>query len=273
MARANPPRSIWSSAGSSSRNIASFSPSGTLGAREEVDDQRQEAPTAHADHVFADPRHGFRGSLRTPDSPAAPRRLHRARRSLHLHGARPRCGARAWIATGSRQLYSFAVHPDITFYFRVPLEISLQRILEGRPRSNITKPGSTWAGAPIPTRASASFQGKVFAEYEAMRQTIRFHGHRRQRRKSTCSRPKCADSSRADRSSPPLRGPHAGNRETSFFGRRCRKSATRSSPAKLFVIEGRGWLRPLDADRATSANGSRRMASPCATWACAARIW
>src|ERR1700750_3165433 len=31
------------------------------------------------------------------------------------------------------RIYNFAVHPDITFYFRVPLEISLNRILEGRP--------------------------------------------------------------------------------------------------------------------------------------------
>src|SRR5215203_4586480 len=30
---------------------------------------------------------------------------------------------RNWLA----KLYSFAVHPDITFYFRVPLEISLNR--------------------------------------------------------------------------------------------------------------------------------------------------
>src|ERR1700760_1847565 len=33
---------------------------------------------------------------------------------------------RDWV----EQLYSFAVHPDITFYFRVPLETSLSRILE-----------------------------------------------------------------------------------------------------------------------------------------------
>src|SRR5437764_2377243 len=36
---------------------------------------------------------------------------------------------RDWV----EKLYSFAVHPDITFYFRVPLETSLARILDGRP--------------------------------------------------------------------------------------------------------------------------------------------
>src|SRR5512140_1158220 len=36
---------------------------------------------------------------------------------------------RGWIES----LYNFAVHPDITFDFRVALEISLARILEGRP--------------------------------------------------------------------------------------------------------------------------------------------
>src|SRR2546428_9288336 len=36
---------------------------------------------------------------------------------------------RKWV----EQLYSFAKPPDITFYFQVPLEVSLKRILEGRP--------------------------------------------------------------------------------------------------------------------------------------------
>src|SRR5688572_2961116 len=35
----------------------------------------------------------------------------------------------AWVA----KLYGFAVHPDITFYFNVPLDVALNRILEGRP--------------------------------------------------------------------------------------------------------------------------------------------
>ncbi len=34
-----------------------------------------------------------------------------------------------WVAN----VYDYAIEPDITFYFRVPLEVSLNRILRGRP--------------------------------------------------------------------------------------------------------------------------------------------
>ncbi|HRR31701.1 MAG TPA: thymidylate kinase, partial [Candidatus Sumerlaeia bacterium] len=37
---------------------------------------------------------------------------------------------RGWL----RRLYSFAVHPTITFFFKVPLETALNRILAGRPK-------------------------------------------------------------------------------------------------------------------------------------------
>ena len=35
--------------------------------------------------------------------------------------------------TWVRNLYSFAVRPEITFYFRVPLEVALGRIMSSRP--------------------------------------------------------------------------------------------------------------------------------------------
>ena len=52
---------------------------------------------------------------------------------------------RDWVA----ELYSFAVLPDITFYFRVPLEISLNRILEGRPAPWV-RPRRHISGLPRP---------------------------------------------------------------------------------------------------------------------------
>ena len=33
-----------------------------------------------------------------------------------------------------RQVYSFALRPDLTLYFRVPIEISLERLLAGRAK-------------------------------------------------------------------------------------------------------------------------------------------
>src|ERR687887_2025227 len=37
---------------------------------------------------------------------------------------------RRWI----RKLYGYARHPDVTFFFDVPLKVALRRILTGRPR-------------------------------------------------------------------------------------------------------------------------------------------
>jgi dTMP kinase len=77
---------------------------------------------------------------------------------------------RDWV----EQLYSFAVHPDITFYFRVPLEISLARILEGRPALKYHEAGLDMGWSTDPYESFRIFQGKVFAEYEAMREKFGF---------------------------------------------------------------------------------------------------
>ncbi len=71
---------------------------------------------------------------------------------------------REWVA----ELYRFAVHPDITFYFRVPLETSLNRILEGRPTLKYHEAGLDMGWSTDPYESFRMFQGKVFAEYETM---------------------------------------------------------------------------------------------------------
>jgi dTMP kinase len=77
---------------------------------------------------------------------------------------------RDWV----EQLYSFAVLPDITFYFRVPLECSLNRILEGRPALKYHEAGLDMGWSTDPYESFRIFQGKVFAEYEAMREKFGF---------------------------------------------------------------------------------------------------
>jgi dTMP kinase len=77
---------------------------------------------------------------------------------------------REWVET----LYSFAVHPDITFYFRVPLEVSLNRILEGRPALKYHEAGLDMGWSTDPYESFRIFQGKVFDEYEAMRDKFDF---------------------------------------------------------------------------------------------------
>ncbi len=77
---------------------------------------------------------------------------------------------REWVET----LYSFAVHPDITFYFRVPLEVSLNRILEGRPALKYHEAGLDMGWSADPYESFRIFQGKVYDEYEGMREKFAF---------------------------------------------------------------------------------------------------
>jgi dTMP kinase len=67
------------------------------------------------------------------------------------------------------KLYSFAVEPDITFYFEVPLEVSLNRILEGRPALKYHEAGLDMGWSTDPYESFRIFQGKILKEYEKMK--------------------------------------------------------------------------------------------------------
>lgn len=71
---------------------------------------------------------------------------------------------RDWVS----RLYSFAVEPDITFYFRVPLETSLKRILEGRPVLKYHEAGLDMGWSQDPYESFRIFQGRIFKQYEEL---------------------------------------------------------------------------------------------------------
>jgi dTMP kinase len=71
---------------------------------------------------------------------------------------------RRWI----RNLYSFALRPDITFYFRVPLEVSLGRILKGRPKLKYFEAGMDLGLSNDPYESFRVFQGRISDEYDKM---------------------------------------------------------------------------------------------------------
>jgi len=75
-----------------------------------------------------------------------------------------------WVS----QLYSFAVKPDITFYFQVDLEVSLHRILEGRPALKYHEAGLDMGWSTDPYESFRIFQGKVLEQYEALRTRFEF---------------------------------------------------------------------------------------------------
>ncbi len=69
---------------------------------------------------------------------------------------------RVWV----RELYSFAVRPDLTAYFRVPIEVSLDRLLARRVKLKFYESGMDMGWSTNPTESFRLFQGKVLEEYD-----------------------------------------------------------------------------------------------------------
>ena len=67
-----------------------------------------------------------------------------------------------------RKVYGFAVEPTVSFYFRVPLEESLKRILGGRPQLKYYEAGMDVGLSDDPYESFAIFQGRILEEYDAM---------------------------------------------------------------------------------------------------------
>jgi dTMP kinase len=67
-----------------------------------------------------------------------------------------------------RKVYAFAVRPTVAFYFRVPLEESLKRILGGRPKLKFYEAGMDTGLSDDPYESFALFQRRILEEYERM---------------------------------------------------------------------------------------------------------
>src|SRR5512146_431301 len=69
---------------------------------------------------------------------------------------------RQWV----RDLYGFAVRPDLTLYFRVPVEVALERLMARRAKLKYYEAGMDTGWSRDPAESFTLFQGKVLAEYE-----------------------------------------------------------------------------------------------------------
>lgn len=76
----------------------------------------------------------------------------------------------AWV----RNLYSFAVRPEITFYFRVPLEVALGRIMSSRPNLKYFEAGMDLGLSSDINESFRLFQGRLFEEYERLASEFEF---------------------------------------------------------------------------------------------------
>ena len=73
-----------------------------------------------------------------------------------------------------RNLYRMAVKPDIAFYFRVPLEVALKRILGGRASLKYYEAGMDLHLSSDIQESFALFQGRIRKEYESMAEEMGF---------------------------------------------------------------------------------------------------
>ncbi len=72
-------------------------------------------------------------------------------------------------------IYDFAVQPDLTFFFRANLEVSLQRILSGRPQLKYFEAGMDLRLSSDPYESFRIFQGRILEQYLAMSADHGFH--------------------------------------------------------------------------------------------------
>jgi len=71
---------------------------------------------------------------------------------------------RRWV----RELYSFAVRPDLALYFRVPIDVSVDRLLARRVKLKFYEAGMDLGWSPSPVESFRLFQGKVLEEYDQL---------------------------------------------------------------------------------------------------------
>src|SRR5262245_2416221 len=66
-----------------------------------------------------------------------------------------------------RKLYNFAVRPDMAFYFRVPIEIAISRLLRGtRGEFKYYEAGMDMNLSPDVTESFRLFQSRILIEYD-----------------------------------------------------------------------------------------------------------
>ena len=74
-----------------------------------------------------------------------------------------------------RGIYDFAALPDLTFFFKASLGVSLGRILDGRPQLKHFEAGMDLELSKDPEESFRIFQGRVLEQYLALSSEFNFH--------------------------------------------------------------------------------------------------
>ena len=77
---------------------------------------------------------------------------------------------RQWV----RDLYGFAVRPDLSLYFRVPIDVSVDRLMARRVKLKFYEAGMDMGWSSNVTESFRLFQGRIFEQYLAMSTEFNF---------------------------------------------------------------------------------------------------
>jgi dTMP kinase len=92
----------------------------------------------------------------------------------YVYTAYARDVVRGCSPTWVRKVYSFAAVPDVAFYFRVPPDVAMDRILEGRPKLKYYEAGMDLNLSNDEYESYRIFQSRIVEQYEGMAKKDRF---------------------------------------------------------------------------------------------------
>ncbi|MGI0033668.1 MAG: dTMP kinase [Nitrososphaeraceae archaeon] len=67
-----------------------------------------------------------------------------------------------------KKIYEFAIKPEIVFYFRVPIDVAVDRILSGRPKLKYYEAGMDLNLSNDPYESYRIFQSRIIDQYESL---------------------------------------------------------------------------------------------------------
>jgi dTMP kinase len=86
----------------------------------------------------------------------------------YIYTAFARDVVRGMDAKWVRELYNFAVKPTVPFYFRVPLQVAMKRLITGRNGFKFYESGMDLGLSEDPEESFNLFQARIIEEYEKM---------------------------------------------------------------------------------------------------------
>lgn len=86
----------------------------------------------------------------------------------YVYTAYARDATRGCSSEWVRKIYDFATKPDVTFYFRTPIDTAIERILTGRPQLKYYEAGMDMNLSKDPYESYRIFQSRIIEQYESM---------------------------------------------------------------------------------------------------------